>query len=52
MHLLNYLGHFPLGCGATQLTSSVHELSDISEELGDESKQSSILSASNVQVSI
>jgi hypothetical protein len=46
MHLLNYLGHFPLGRGATQLTSSVHELSDISEEPGEEGK----FSANNVQV--
>jgi hypothetical protein len=50
MHLLNYLGHFPLGSGATQLSSSVHELSTTSGDHIDDVKQASALSASNIQV--
>jgi len=50
MHLLNYLGHFPLGSGATQLPSSVHELNSIVGDHIDEVKQANALSASNIQV--
>ena len=49
-HLVNYLCHFPMGIGATRLSTAVAENSD-QLEYGLEDLRSDIFAAPNVQVS-
>ncbi|KAL7291923.1 hypothetical protein TKK_0014473 [Trichogramma kaykai] len=49
MHLVNHLGHFPMGIGAARLSSLVVELDDVPNIEGDE-LSSSIFNAPNIQL--
>ncbi|XP_034941098.1 probable Rho GTPase-activating protein CG5521 isoform X3 [Chelonus insularis] len=49
MHLINYLGHFPMGIGAARLSSTVVELDDVPGIDGDE-LSSAIFHAPNIQL--
>ena len=51
MHLVNHLGHFPMGIGAARLSSMVVEHDDVSGLSSDE-LSAEVFSAPNVQVSI
>ena len=48
-HLVNYLCHFPMGIGATRLSTAVAENSD-QVEYGLDDLRSDIFAAPNVQV--
>ena len=48
-HLVNYLCHFPMGIGATRLSTAVSENSD-QVEYGLDDLKSDIFAAPNVQV--
>lgn len=50
-HLVNHLCHFPMGVGASRLSSSVSEYHDVVEVNIDDLK-SDIFTAPNVQVSM
>ncbi|XP_042904592.1 ral GTPase-activating protein subunit alpha-1 [Parasteatoda tepidariorum] len=47
-HLINHLGHFPMGIGASRLTSLVHEHDDVPTLTGDE-LSAEVFHAPNVQ---
>ncbi|KAL6448719.1 hypothetical protein ACFW04_000500 [Cataglyphis niger] len=49
MHLINHLGHFPMGIGAARLSSLVVELDDVPGIDGDE-LSSAIFQAPNIQL--
>ncbi|KAJ8670226.1 hypothetical protein QAD02_001485 [Eretmocerus hayati] len=49
MHLVNHLGHFPMGIGAARLSSLVVELDDVPGIDGDE-LSSAIFQAPNIQL--
>ncbi|XP_014609505.1 PREDICTED: ral GTPase-activating protein subunit alpha-1 isoform X3 [Polistes canadensis] len=49
MHLINHLGHFPMGIGAARLSSLVVELDDVPGIEGDE-LSSAIFQAPNIQL--
>ncbi|XP_015110729.1 probable Rho GTPase-activating protein CG5521 isoform X8 [Diachasma alloeum] len=49
MHLVNHLGHFPMGIGAARLSSTVVELDDVPGIDGDE-LSSAIFHAPNIQL--
>ncbi|XP_043582823.1 probable Rho GTPase-activating protein CG5521 isoform X7 [Bombus pyrosoma] len=49
MHLINHLGHFPMGIGAARLSSLVVELDDVPGIDGDE-LSSAIFHAPNIQL--
>ena len=49
MHLVNHLGHFPMGIGASRLSSLVVELDDVPGIDGDE-LSSAIFQAPNIQL--
>ncbi|XP_043271577.1 probable Rho GTPase-activating protein CG5521 isoform X3 [Venturia canescens] len=49
MHLVNHLGHFPMGIGASRLSSLVVELDDVPGINGDE-LSSAIFQAPNIQL--
>lgn len=49
MHLVNNLGHFPMGIGAARLSSLVVELDDVPGIDGDE-LSSAIFQAPNIQL--
>lgn len=49
MHLVNHLGHFPMGIGAARLSSLVVELDDVPDIDGDE-LSSAIFQAPNIQL--
>ncbi|XP_063984657.1 probable Rho GTPase-activating protein CG5521 isoform X4 [Diachasmimorpha longicaudata] len=49
MHLVNHLGHFPMGMGAARLSSTVVELDDVPGIDGDE-LSSAIFHAPNIQL--
>lgn len=49
MHLVNHLGHFPMGIGASRLSSLVVELDDIPGVEGDE-LSSAMFHAPNIQL--
>ncbi|XP_012235826.1 probable Rho GTPase-activating protein CG5521 isoform X4 [Linepithema humile] len=49
MHLINHLGHFPMGIGAARLSSLVVELDDVPGIDGDE-LSSAVFQAPNIQL--
>ena len=49
MHLVNHLGHFPMGIGAARLSSLVVELDDVPGLEGDE-LSSAVFQAPNIQL--
>ena len=49
MHMVNHLGHYPLGAGPSRVDSSISEHEDNPNEEADELSPS-IFSAPNVQV--
>jgi hypothetical protein len=50
MHLVNYLGHFPLGAGPSRLDSNISEHEDNISVHEAEELQQSIFNSPNVQV--
>jgi hypothetical protein len=51
MHLVNHLGHFPMGIGAARLSSMVVEHDDVPGLSADE-LSAAVFSAPNIQVRI
>ena len=49
-HLVNHLGHFPMGGGPAQLYSAVKEIHDHSPDLPSEDLSPDIFNLPNVQV--
>lgn len=52
MHLVNHLGHFPLGAGPSRLDSNISEHEDNPSVPDAEELQQSIFNSPNVQVLI